>query len=208
MPAQTPIASALDEALCNFPLNKEYFLRILYARMKDLYVSQPKTLAEVHDYVENTSSSLVYLFLQILKVSESEKEVIHAASHIGRGMGIVTLLRAIPHHIKKGNLYIPQEFTIKHGVSQEQIFRGEINENVRQAVYEMANIARGHIQNAREMKSKIPKKAYLAFLSASFGDDYLEKLQKSDFNPLQNNILLYGFKPRFQSYKNYYLSSY
>ncbi len=33
----------------------------------------------------------------------------HAASHIGKAFGIVTLLRATPHHASKGKVLLPND---------------------------------------------------------------------------------------------------
>ena len=37
----------------------------------------------------------------------------HAASHIGKAMGIVTLLRAAPYLVSQSKVYIPSDILIK-----------------------------------------------------------------------------------------------
>ena len=46
----------------------------------------------------------------------------HAASHIGKAQGIVTLLRATPYHISKRQMMLPMDVTIK--VNLEWILMG------------------------------------------------------------------------------------
>jgi phytoene/squalene synthetase len=51
-------------------------------------------------------------------------------------------------------------------VSSEQLFRGEIDENVTEVVYEIANIAKLHLDKARQLKQTLPKQATPLFLVA------------------------------------------
>ena len=44
-------------------------------------------------YAENTASSLLYLQLETLNVRNNEAD--HAAGHVGKAIGIATLLRGI-----------------------------------------------------------------------------------------------------------------
>ena len=37
----------------------------------------------------------------------------HAASHVGKAQGFVTLVRAIHYHARRNNVYLPRELMIK-----------------------------------------------------------------------------------------------
>eukprot|EP01125_Pyxidicula_operculata_P004299 TRINITY_DN1652_c0_g1_i2.p1 TRINITY_DN1652_c0_g1~~TRINITY_DN1652_c0_g1_i2.p1 ORF type:complete len:176 (+),score=3.58 TRINITY_DN1652_c0_g1_i2:535-1062(+) len=172
----------------------------------DLHSRQPKTIEEIEDYAENTSAALYYLTLEVLNIRNQEAD--HCASHLGKGMGLVTLLRGIPHQWPRGEIYLPQELTLKLGVTQEQLRRSEFDPQVGDVIYEVANIAKSHIQHARNIKSNLPRGTHVAFLPAAFGDHYLNALQKHNFNPLEPNLQQYGFGPRFKTALNYYTKSY
>ena len=42
----------------------------------------------------------------------------HAASHIGRCLGLVTVLRATPYHANRSKVYLPLELLLKVFVNQ------------------------------------------------------------------------------------------
>jgi len=44
----------------------------------------------------------------------------HAASHIGKAQGLATLIRAVPYHARKDNVYLPTDLMIKVKQLQHQ----------------------------------------------------------------------------------------
>lgn len=202
-----PVVQEVARAINSYKLTQTFFLKCLNARYKDLKVKQPESLEDVEEYCENTSSSLLYLTLEVMGVKNQNAD--HAASHIGKAIGMVTLLRGFSHHLRNRELYIPVELTVKHNISQEQIFRQEINDNVLEAVYEFANRAINHLEWGRSFMKKVPTKARPVFLSAAFADDFLYTLQKNAyFDPLHPSLFEYSIKPKLHIVKNYYLNKY
>lgn len=57
------------------------FLSYHFSKHKDLYTGQPESLEALEKYCEETSSSLLYLTLEILGVKDTNAD--HAASHLG-----------------------------------------------------------------------------------------------------------------------------
>ena len=45
----------------------------------------------------------------------------HAASHIGKAQGVVTLIRAVHYHARKNNVYLPRDLMIKVNVHTQCI---------------------------------------------------------------------------------------
>ena len=50
-------------------------------------------------YAEASQSALSYLLLESLGLRDMDGKTAQAASHVGCCAGIVTLLRAFPHHL-------------------------------------------------------------------------------------------------------------
>lgn len=100
-------------------------------------------------YGEQTYSSLLYLLLQLTGIKDMNVD--HAASHLGKAQGIVTLLRAIPYQKRSQALNIPQEVLIKNGVSQERILRANANDKgVEDCIFEVATAAHQHLEMVRK----------------------------------------------------------
>lgn len=131
-------------------------------RGRDLVTSQPRSLADVENYTEDTSSSLLYLGMEAMGIRDLNAD--HAASHCGKAFGLVTLIRALPYHCKSREVYIPTELTAKHDITSEKLFKGEFSPEIGEAVYEMASLAHGHLEMARELTTSLPKGASLVLL--------------------------------------------
>jgi len=139
------------------------------------------SLAALENFAEDTTSSLLYLTLESLGLRHPEAD--HAASHIGKAVGISFLLRGTPYHLRSRHTYLPIELLAKHGVSEEALYRGELDraQNLPEIIFEIASTAHAHLKHARELK-QVPKEAYPALYPAFIAEDYLNKLEKAKFN--------------------------
>lgn len=118
--------------------------RLVSARDRPL--NQPfLTMKEMETYAEQTYSSLLYLLIELYAVKDINVD--HAASHLGKAQGIVTLLRAIPYTKRSQAINIPQEHLIKYGVSQERILRdNQDDKGVQDCVFDIATVAHQHLE--------------------------------------------------------------
>jgi len=69
----------------------------------------------------------------------------HTVSHLGKCQGIVNIIRGIPYNSKSGRISIPQDILLKYKVSYENIIRNSREQNVRDAIYELASRANSHL---------------------------------------------------------------
>jgi len=122
------------------------------------------TLEHAQTYAENTASSLFYLTLESAGYRSVSFD--HAASHLGKAVGLTTIIRGTPYHIKERQLLIPVELLTKHNVVQEDIFRGEVSTNFVDAVFDLAVAANDQLMTARMQKNQVPKEATHLLLPA------------------------------------------
>lgn len=106
-----PLFAPLAATVHQHKHTRRWFDRLVDARERDLDGAAPATLGDVEGYGEATQSSLLYLCLEALGVRDVHAD--HAASHIGKAMGIATLLRALPVHARLGQQYLPTELLAK-----------------------------------------------------------------------------------------------
>ena len=71
------------------------------------------SMKDLEAYSENTASSILYLLLEALGVRSHETD--HIASHIGKAMGITTVLRGLPEQLNQRRMYLPSEILAKVG---------------------------------------------------------------------------------------------
>lgn len=179
-PPQQPVALELAQAVAKHKLTKHWFTRLVDARERNLANRPFETTEALEDHSENTVSSVLYLILECLGIKDVQAD--HAASHLGKAMGVVTLLRATPFHASKGKVYLPNDLMIKQKVSQEDIIRGRTTQSVKDVTYDLASLAHTHLATAKSLKSKAPKSGSRAFLPMVPCQAYLAKIQQVDFN--------------------------
>ncbi|XP_061771428.1 NADH dehydrogenase (ubiquinone) complex I, assembly factor 6 isoform X1 [Nerophis ophidion] len=179
-PPNQPVSNELWRVVRKHRLTKRWLSRIITERENDLDDRAYRNLQELESYAENTQSSLLYLLLESLGVKDVHAD--HAASHIGKAHGIVTCLRATPHHSARRRVFLPMDICMLHGASQEDIIRGSREQNVRDVVYDIASQAHVHLQHARSFGPSIPAAATPAFLHTVVLEDYLQRVRKVDFD--------------------------
>ncbi|XP_068942701.1 NADH dehydrogenase (ubiquinone) complex I, assembly factor 6 isoform X3 [Petaurus breviceps papuanus] len=183
----------LAQAVKRHDLTKRWLMKIIDEREKNLDDKAYRNIQELETYAENTQSSLLYLMLEVLGIRDLHAD--HAASHIGKAQGIVTCLRATPYHISRRKVFLPMDICMLHGVSQEDFLRKNQDKNVRDVIYDVASQGHLHLKHARSFQKSVPVKAFPAFLQTVALEDYLEKIQRVDFDVFhprlqQKNTLL------------------
>ncbi|CAO3658624.1 unnamed protein product [Rhizopus stolonifer] len=158
------------------------------------------TIKDMENYSENTHSSLLYLQLESLGIKDVNAD--HAISHLGKMIGIATFLRALPFHVSQKRLVLPAEITAKYNVSQENIFRGQVD-GLDDVVYDVATAAYDQLLTARSLLSSIPSDAFPALLSAVPYIKYLENLEKVNFNPFDPLLQKKDWKMPLILWKSY-----
>lgn len=176
----------------------------------------PRDLQSLGTVLELTQSSLLHLQLelllpQLIEIDPLEKENYQLAlSHIGKSIGLATLLRALPYHAAKGRLVIPSDINANHGVVEEEILRkldkvdGDTLEKLSDATFEFATEANDQLIAARSLlKDGIRKQLMPVFLSAVPPQAYLNRLEKYNFNPFDVNLQQRYWKLPWEIYKSF-----
>jgi len=72
-------------------------------------------MQELEEYAENTATSLIYLQLEAMGFRDIAID--HVASHVGRAVGIVTILRGVPFLAKERRFYLPADLSAKVSIT-------------------------------------------------------------------------------------------
>jgi NADH dehydrogenase [ubiquinone] 1 alpha subcomplex assembly factor 6 len=90
-----PVAMALQVSIKQMKLNRRWVDRILESRQADVSTEQAATLSDLETYAEQSSSSVLYLILEMLGIMQEKAD--YAASHVGVSYGLMTSLRSIAY---------------------------------------------------------------------------------------------------------------
>lgn len=194
-PPAHPTVAMLADAIREGNLTRRYFDRILERREDDLEVVQPADLESMLDYVEATSSSLLYLSLEAAGCGgEEHPQAEQAAQHIGQAVGLVTLLRGLPYGVSQGTLNIPRTVCSAHGLHHNelaQMVAGDIpvNDACKSAVKEIASLAADQLAAGRALMPHVPDVGRRVLLPSMIADTYLYRLAKAEFDPCRETLL-------------------
>jgi 15-cis-phytoene synthase len=183
-----PVAAALDDAIVRFRLPRQALVDLVDARTFDLYDDPMPTLADLEGYAGETSSALIRLAAIILN-DGADPGAAGAAGHAGIAYAVVGLLRALPWHARRGQVFLPAQIFNRHGVSRDDIVLGRGGPGLPAALAELREIARDHLRRARALRATIPPQILSAFLPVALVEPYLARLDRIA-DPLRHPIEL------------------
>ncbi|KAJ3260082.1 hypothetical protein HK103_001158 [Boothiomyces macroporosus] len=195
-PVQHPVSISIAKAVEKHQLSKMWFTKIIREREAHLTQSQFTSMDQLEQYAENTASSLIYLHLEALGIKDSNAE--HAAGHLGKSIGISTILRGVVYQMEKRRFYLPAEIMAKHGIITEEVFRGK--EGLHDAVFEIATRANDQLLTARTFKT--PKEANPALLYSIPVEYWLQQLEKCDFHLFDPKLTRKSLVLPYRIFKN------
>jgi phytoene synthase len=175
---ENPVLVALEQAMAKEILSPSDFYALVEMRRFDLADEPMPTLADLEEYLLETSSLIIGLAAQILAGPESTKAA-GCACHAGVAYGIAGLLRALPIHRARHQCYVPSDLLELEGLSPDDLLAGEPKDGLARVTARLIALAEKRLQQARAERSLIPDAAMAAFLPVSLTGDYLVKLSRS-----------------------------
>ena len=183
-----PMMIALKETLKITGIRKDTLFRLIDFQYYDIERhGEIQNIEELEIFAENTRSLIFYLTLNLFHIDD--KDAFIAASHLGRGIGMVDVLKKMPSLLKMHINQLPEIIT-KNGASSYNLWdrHGQIKEELFDSVLEVAAYAKKHIEIARTYNGKLPKNTNLVFLQAVESYQWLLDLEKYNFDIFEPNL--------------------
>jgi NADH dehydrogenase [ubiquinone] 1 alpha subcomplex assembly factor 6 len=194
-----PVMVALKYSQEITPLSKYRLKRLVDAKAADQVSHKPfPMLQDLENFAESTQSGLLYLHLEAAGVRNSDAD--HAASHLGKAVGLASLLRGTLHFLSRGISYFPLDECARNGVSMEALYRGQglDSDGVREVVFKIATAANGHLQACFDLHGRpeaVPVEARRLFMSSVACKLFLQALERCHFNLADPRMARGGFSP-------------
>jgi phytoene synthase len=170
-----PVAAALLATMERYRLDAGRLGDIIEARRFDLYDEPVATMTDLEAYAARTSSALIAIAAQILGSDAGA-----AAQPAGIAYGITGLLRALPLHAARRQLYVPADLLERHGAHAHDIFASRTSPGLNAALAELRDLARGDLAALREPMRKLSGEALPAFLPVALVRPSLDRLERGD----------------------------
>lgn len=189
-----PVADAIGFAFRECNLSRPSLAGLIDARSFDVSVKIMPDTAALDDYLANTAGALFKLAAEIGMAGGQAAEpraLGDAVRAAGIAYGQTGLMRALPVHLRRGRVDIPEDSLLRHGTSPAQLLAGEESEGLTELLVDLRETARSALGSARQCVAELPPQARPAFLPLALVDPYLSALQKvdplhqiADINPL------------------------
>ncbi|WP_153769293.1 phytoene/squalene synthase family protein [Labrenzia sp. CE80] len=184
-----PVASALAETVERFQLPKTALVSMIDARVFDLYDDPMPSLNDLEGYCGETASALIQLGAIILN-DGADPGTGEIAGHAGVAYALCGLIRALPWHAARGQMYLPADLLARHGVDSQAVFKGETTPELVAALTELRSHVRHHLGRVRASVSRIPANVAPAFLPLALVEPFLKKMEAPGHDPLKTPVEL------------------
>ncbi len=184
-----PVGAALLDTVARFRLPKAPLIELIDARLRDLYGDPVDSSGTLESYTEATCANLFRLAARILDEEEVAADL-GVASHAGIAYGITGLLRALPWHCARGQVFVPAEILRAQGADHDDLASGRATPAVLAALAEMRALARAHLEIFDARLRSLPEQSRPAFLPVCLCEPYLRLMEKPGYDPFKTVIEL------------------
>lgn len=181
-----PVAAALIDTIRRFSLRRSGFVNLLEARRFDLYDDAMPTLNDLEGYAGETASGL---FLEIGQVlcDGANPRAADAAGHAGVAYALTGLMRALPIHARRNQVYLPADLLRSAGIEPEDVRAGRKADELADVLAGLRAHVALHFDKFRASLVEVDPRAKLAFLPLAFVRPYLKALAKTEpYGPVAN----------------------
>jgi phytoene synthase len=151
-----PVVAALRETVVRYRLPPSALEALIDGRTFEVYNEPMKSLDELEGYAVRTASTPIDLAARILRDGR-EPGADALIGHAGVAQAITKLLRALPVHASRGQLYLPLDVMQRHGTNAESVLAGEDTTELRAALAELRLRARQHLRAAADLVAEAPE---------------------------------------------------
>jgi phytoene synthase len=177
-----PVAAVLRDVVIRYRLPPRILADLIEARSFDLYDDPMASVAALEGYAVKTSSALIDLAARVL-CDGRDPDVSDLTSHAGAAYAIAGLLRALPIHASRGQLYLPVDLMRRYGAQEADVFAGKATAELRAVLAELRLRARQHLDAARERLVTAPVEIRPALLPVALVRPVLERMERRGYEP-------------------------
>ncbi|WFE87610.1 phytoene/squalene synthase family protein [Roseibium porphyridii] len=191
--ASNPVANALLETIAQFQLPRQSLIAMTEARIFDLYNDPMPSLNDLEGYAGETASGLIQLACLVLNDGK-DPGTATAAGHAGVAYALTGLMRALPWHAARQQMYLPKDLQERHNLDPATVFKGETTPQLLAVLTELRAHVRHHLERVRAVSGNVPGTCAAAFLPLVLVEPFLQKLEATGFDPLKQSADLSQLK--------------
>ena len=119
----------------------------------------------------------------ILSGPIGDERVRQVACHAGIAYGLTAVLRALPYHVARGQLYLPVDMLDQVGLKAEDVFSRHCGDALQKVLKDLRERSRFHLTRMRNLVDAVPPAAAPALLPLCLVETYLAAMERPDYDP-------------------------
>lgn len=185
--ASHPVANVLLSTVQKYNLPRQGLIAMTEARIFDLYDDPMPSLNDLEGYAGETVSGLIQLVCLVLNRGVDPKTST-ASGHAGVAYALTGLMRALPWHASRRQMFLPTDICERHALDPETVFRGEMTPQLQAVLKEMRDHVRHHLNRVRNEAQSVPETCRNAFLPLVLVEPYLKRFEGQGTDALKQPI--------------------
>lgn len=179
--SQNFVLTAWRDLLKTYKIKQELPLDLIKGVLSDTRTKRYENFEELYVYCYRVASTVGLMSSEIF--GYKDQKTLEYAESLGIAMQITNILRDIKEDAAMNRIYLPQKDLQAFGVSEEQIFANQPDENfVRLMKFEIER-ARNYYAKAEKGISLLEKDArFTVLLAARLYAKILDEIEKQDYN--------------------------
>ncbi len=170
-----PVAAALVDTINSHDLPRSAFDNYCEARIFDLYDDPMPSRNDLEGYCGETASALIQLASLVLNAAAPVHA--EAAGHAGVAQAVAGLLRLLPLHRRRGQVFIPRDILGAVSCSPQALLEGSDKGAIKRSIDAMIALAEDHLGKFEAAAGSLPVSLRPAYLPAMLTPVYLKKLK-------------------------------
>jgi 15-cis-phytoene synthase len=182
-----PVADALAAMRAAHGLRATLLGGMIDAREVDVHRDPVQTMEDLEAYLGATAGATFRLGTWIASGQDGAEAACREAAI---AYGLTGIMRALPFHAARGQLYLPTDFLRAFGVEGEAILHGQESEGLRTALGVLRDRAREALTEFRRLARELPTSALPVFLPLTLVPASLRALGQPSHRPLTEIVQL------------------
>ena len=178
---QILVFRAWQDLLKTYEIPQNLPLELVQGVLMDTTVKRYESFGELYVYCYRVASTVGLMSSEIL--GYSDKTALQYAEAMGIGMQLTNILRDVKEDAAMNRIYLPREDLRRFGVTEEQIFANEFDENFAAMMRFQVERAREYYRNGEKGIAFLEKDSrFTVLLAARIYAKILDEIEKQNYN--------------------------
>lgn len=182
--------AALSDTVSKYPVSIKPFRHMIEGMRMDLFKDRYESFDDLYIYCYNVAGTVGLMSVPVMGIDKDSRanvdDVYNAALALGIANQLTNILRDVGEDARRGRIYLPQDELAQFGLTDADIFKGEVTEKWRAFMRFQIKRAREYFVRAEAGVPELDKNSrWPVWASLSLYQQILDAVEANDYNNFQ-----------------------